>query len=170
MRVGFGDRLPVVDTELLVCAADWDGMRWKERGVKHVLDRMVQWTGQTRLDASASNDWDDMAIAVSGDLGEFWLCDSASGERQSELVGSVAVCDQLGSESDLHADPIWNAEPSLSFVGHCGGVDHDSLVHASGLAALQMGFPGTDPVFHLGDLGDDPPVLHHLSELGQVTV
>lgn len=84
------------------------------------------------------------------------------------MDGGSALCDEPGSESDLHSNPVWLAELAIGSGGYRGGVGNNHLDDGRNLEALQMGCCGSSTLSGLGLDCQYPATVDHNLELGQM--
>lgn len=105
------------------------------RPYQNDVARMVQFVGETNLDASPIDHRDDLADSLSDHLGQLRFCLRAGDPAKSSVDRGTSICHQPRSEPDLYADSIWTAKPSTCSRGHLHRLDNDHLVHDRNLAA-----------------------------------
>lgn len=139
-----------------------------ESGVSDALDRLVQLTCETKLDAQASYHRDDLADSLSSHSNNLWICFHASNPGQGELDGRAAICHQSRGELYLYSDSIWVAKSAPCIRGHSHRLGNDYLVHGSYMATLQVDFNCTGSVLDLGFDCDSTAMDHDNLELGKM--
>ena len=131
---------------------------------------MVQLARKAELDARPSDHRADMAAPLPGYPRNLWVRVSSSDSRKNTVASSVAIRYQPRVESDLHSNPVWDAEPSTCSVGYSGGVGHDYLDDSGRLATLSLGCLGSTAVFCMGVAGNRTATINHLDELGTIMI
>ena len=122
---------------------------------------MVQFAGETNLDARALNDRAHLADFVPSDLCHVCLCICTNDSRQASLAGFASLWHQPDRKPCIHADPVWSAKFAACSNRHRDRVGHDPLDDLRYLEALQMGRRGPSALFNLGLHRDSPAIKHH---------
>jgi len=131
---------------------------------------MVQFAGQTNLDASPGDDWADLADSLSGHPCQFWVCVRADVSWSGQLAGGIALRHQSHGEPDFHTDSIWDEKSAAGCGRHFDCLDHNRLVRYCHLAALQMGCLCSGALLYLGFFGNGSAACDHGDELGKTLI
>jgi len=119
------------------------------------------------MDAHTRDDRAGLADSLSDHHRDVRIRLRADVSRQDWLEGRPAVRRQSRVESDLHADPIRDAEPASRLSGHFGRLGNDHLDVRGDLEALSLDQSGPDSVFRLGVVGNRAATVDHGDELGE---
>lgn len=129
------------------------------------MDGLVQPLGEARVDAVTIDNQSDLDASVPSDLCDIWIRIRAGRSPKSCDIGLVAICDQFGSESLVHADLCRSAKRPVGRSGYNRGVDNHHLVHCSDLAILSLGGSRPTSLFAVGLHRHDTAAINCYDEL-----
>lgn len=132
---------------------------------QHVLDRLVQFAAEAKLDAGTGNDRPDLADSLSDHADLVWLCVCANPAKQIAVDGSLTVCDQSCRKSDFFTDSVWLAKFAFGRARYSDRLGNDPLEHVGHLEIFQMGCSCASALSRLGLARHHPSTINHLVEL-----
>ena len=131
---------------------------------------MVQLARQTPVDARPGDHRTDLADSLPDHPGQLWVRLRSGDPKESAVDCDVAVRHKPCDESDLHADPVRNAEPAAGGGGHPDRLGDNHLDDDRRLATLLLGGRGSSALLYLGVVGDGAATLDHGDELGETMI
>ena len=132
------------------------------------LDGVVQFAGETKLDACARDHRADLVDLVPDHHRDVWLRRRTGVSREVVLAGCLTFRDQSHCQSAVHADFLWATQRAFGGGRHSCRMGDNRLDGCRHLAALQMGCRSTVAVLHLGFDCEHPAIEHHMDELENV--
>ena len=116
----------------------------------YVLAGMVQFTGQTKLDSIAIDDWLGVADFISGNHSHFRHRSFASDASKTTLVNRSSICDQPSCEPGFHAHPIRPTQFATCLFGHFDRLGDNRMDDDCRLALPSLGVDSASAVPDLG--------------------
>jgi len=136
-----------------------------ERRDADALDRMVQLTRQTKLDASPGDHRVNLADSLPDYFGHFRVRLRAGDPKESTVARGVTLCHQSRGEPDLHAHSVRDAKPAAGGGGHSDRLGDNHLDRDRCVATLPLGGCRPGAVLYLGVAGDSSAIVDHDDEL-----
>ncbi len=131
---------------------------------------MVQFVGETNLDACPGDHRADLADSLPGHPRQLWVRVRPGDQEEAAVACGVALRHQSRGEPDLHANPVRDAKPAAGCVGYSDRVGDNHLDDGRRLATLPLGGRGSGAVLHLGFISDRAATVDHGDELGTIMI
>lgn len=122
------------------------------------------------MDSGTGDHWTNLANSLSDHSDNVQLRVRAGVPKKSPVDCGITVCPQSCGEPGLHTNSVWHEKSTASDGRHRNRVGHDHLDVGGDLEVLSLSGRGSDPVFHLGFVGNCLATVDNGDELAKVVI